>query len=440
MMDKRIFLRYISQNIAGMIGLSCYILIDTLFVSLALGASGLAALNLAITVFSVVSAVGQLLGVGGGTDFSLRKSERLNTNACLSTALRLGGAAALLFAITGICFARPLSLMLGADSATLALTEVYVRVTLLFAPVFILNAILQGFVRNDGAPKLAMLSMLISSGSNILLDYVFMFPLGMGIFGAVLATGVSACLSTPILISHFFSSRCSIPLTSAHHSPHKTARLLSYGLSALIGEMASAVSLLTFNLILMRMSGHIGVAAYGVIANSALVATAIFTGLGQGIQPLFSQVFGSSDHAGMERLTRYTKISVLLISLLIFSLVFLFAQPIASAFNHEGNSRLIELAVSGLRIYFAGYLFAGLNIAATAFLSAICKPARALLISLLRSCLLLIPSALVFSHLLGTSGVWISFVITEAVCCVLSLIFMNKQAVSGRILPKSFTI
>lgn len=425
-MDKRTFLRYTSQNIAGMIGLSCYILIDTLFVSLALGTSGLAALNLAITVFSVVSSVGQLLGVGGGTDFALRKGEGHATTACLHTALRIGGMTALTFAVTGLFFARPLSILLGANDATLELTEVYVRVTLLFSPVFILNAILQGFVRNDGAPKLAMLSMLVSSGTNIVLDYLFMFPLHMGMFGAVLATGVSAYLSTPVLLAHFLSPRCSIRLTVMRHNLQKTLRMLSYGLSALIGELASAVSLLTFNLLLMHMSGHTGVAAYGVIANTALVATAIFTGLGQGIQPLFSQAFGASDHTAVHQLLSYTKVSVIALSLLVFSLVFLFAQPIASAFNHEGSAKLLELATEGLRIYFGGYLFAGLNIASTALLSAVCEPARALLISALRSCLLLIPAALACSHFFGITGVWLSFVFTESVCCVLSLVFVTK--------------
>lgn len=427
-MDKRTFLRYTSQNIAGMLGLSCYILVDTLFVSLALGASGLAALNLAITVFSVISAIGQMLGVGGGTDFSLRKGEGKSTHACLGTALRLAGAAALAFSLSGIILSKPLSLMLGADDATLALTETYVRVTLLFAPIFILNAVLQGFVRNDGAPWLAMLSMLVSSGANIALDYLFMFPLHMGMFGAVLATGVSALMSTPVLLSHFFSPQCSIRLTMSRHSVHDALRMTSYGLSALIGELASAVSLLTFNLLLMRMSGHIGVAAYGVIANTALVATAIFTGLGQGIQPLASHAYGTSDHVGMHRLLNYTKATVAALSVLIFSLVFLFAEPIAQAFNHEQDAQMAQIAVYGLRVYFAGYLFAGVNIAATALLSAVSRPGSALIVSLLRSCAMLIPMALMLSLLLGVNGVWLSFVVTEAVCCALSLVFIKRAA------------
>ena len=427
-MHKTLFLRYISQNIMGMIGLSCYILVDTWFVSVALGAGGLAALNLAITVFSVISGAGQLLGVGGGTDFMLRRSEDRDTRHSLSTSLCIGGALAAAFVMTGLFLCDPLTRFLGADETTFALTRVYVRTTLLFAPVYMLNAILQGFVRNDGSPELAMLSMLTSSALNIVLDYVFMFPLGMGMFGAVFATGLSACLSTPVLLAHFARKRCTLLPLRMPHAIADVMRLLSYGLSALIGELASAISLLTFNLLLMRSSGYIGVAAYGVIANAALVATAIFTGLGQGIQPLASQTFGESDRPGMHVLLGYIRSSVTVLSLAIFAGVFLLAQPIAGAFNHEHNAQLHAMAETGLRIYFAGYLFAGANIAASAFLSAVNQPKQALLISLLRSCVLLIPAAIVLSMLLGTTGVWLAFTMTEAACCILALVYLKKAS------------
>lgn len=427
-MSRRLFLRYISQNIAGMIGLSCYILVDTWFVSLALGTNGLAALNLAITVFSVIAGAGQLLGVGGGTDFALRRAEGHESSRSLPTALGFGGILALSFVLTGLLFSAPLTRLLGADESTFSLTETYVRMTLLFAPAYMLNAILQGFVRNDGSPHLSMISMLISSGANIVLDYVFMFPLGLGMFGAVLATGLSACLAMPVLLAHFALDRCSLLPLGSLHPLRDALRQLSYGISALIGELASAISLLTFNLLLMRLSGPVGVAAYGVIANTALVATAIFTGLGQGIQPLASQVFGLSDQSGMHALLGYIRNAVALLSIALFASVFLFAVPIASAFNHEGSIQLQTLAQNGLRIYFAGYLFAGINIASCAFLSAVNRPGRALAISLLRSCALLIPAAILLSLMLDTTGVWLAFVITEAVCCVFSLIYIRQAA------------
>ena len=128
-MHTTLFFRYITQNIAGMIGLSCYILVDTWFVSLALGTNGLAALNLSITVFSVISGAGQLLGVGGGTDFALRRAEGKEARHALSTALAIGGMFSLLFACTGLFFSPLLTRFLGANEVTFSLTQTYVRTT-----------------------------------------------------------------------------------------------------------------------------------------------------------------------------------------------------------------------------------------------------------------------------------------------------------------------
>lgn len=418
------FLHSVLPAVAGMIGLSCYILVDTLFVSAALGASGLAALNLSISVFSLISGVGQMAGVGGGTDCALRRSAGRSGNPSLFGALLFGAGASACFFIAGLFGSREISLLLGADNATLALTDTYIRTTLLFAPAYILNAILQGFARNDGAPRLAMCSMLLSSAANIVLDYLFMFPLGMGMFGAVLATGLSACMSIALLMTH--SAKSPLRPLREDLSIHELCRLLSCGLSALIGELASAVSLITFNLLLMRIGGYIAVAAYGVIANVALVATSVFTGLGQGLQPLASHAFGAGDRAADSQLRRLTAACVCALSILLFACVFIFADPIAAAFNSEGSRELAQLASSGLQLYFAGYLFAGVNIAAAAYLSAVARPGRALCISLLRSCVLLVPAAAACSAWLGVSGVWLSFLATEAVVCVLSLSFLRR--------------
>lgn len=431
LINPKLFLRYAALNIGGMVGLSLYILVDTWFVSLALGASGLAALNLSITVFSIVSGIGQMAGVGGGTDFSLRRSEGRDPAPAWMHALCFGAAASLFLVLLGLFFAEPISLLLGADEATLAMTTTYIRVTLLFSPCHILNAIFQGFVRNDGAPRLAMLSMLASSGANIILDYLFMFPLNMGMFGAVFATGLSAAISILLLCTHLRRKDSALRLRRIRFSLHEMLRQLSYGLSALIGELASAIAMLTFNLLLMGLGGYICVAAYGVIANAALVATSIFTGLGQGIQPLASHAYGAQDAHALRVLMGYTKKTVLALSTVIFAGVFFFASPIASAFNHEGSEALLSVAVPGLRFYFIGYLFAGINIAAAAFLSAVSVPVRALIISLLRSCALLIPAALLMSRLFGVNGVWFSFVATETAVCVLSLVSLRTSLRTG---------
>ena len=196
------FARYTSLNVLGMIGLSCYILADTFFVAKGLGTSGLAALNLAIPVYSFIHGSGLMFGIGGATKFSISRKSGLS-DLIFTNTLFFAGITALLFFLAGLFLSPQITALLGADSQVAAMTQTYLKMILLFAPAFILNDILVCFVRNDGNPRLSMLAMLGGSMANILLDYVFIFPLGMGIFGAVLATGLAPLISIAIMSGHW---------------------------------------------------------------------------------------------------------------------------------------------------------------------------------------------------------------------------------------------
>ncbi len=197
--------RYVAFNVLGMAGLSCYILADTFFVSFGLGADGLTALNLAIPVYSLIHGCALMLGMGGATKYAVFRGQRAFKNAervFMNTVLA-AAVSAIFFAAAGLLCSKTLAGLLGADDTIFAMTEIYLRVLLLFSPAFIFNEVLLCFVRNDGGPRLAMAAMLCGSLSNIVLDYMFIFPLHMGIFGAVLATGFSPVIGMAILSRHW---------------------------------------------------------------------------------------------------------------------------------------------------------------------------------------------------------------------------------------------
>lgn len=178
------FAKYTSLNVLGMIGLSCYILADTFFVSKGLGANGLTALNLAIPIYSFINGSGLMLGMGGATKYSILKSQdktRDANRAFTNTVLFTLGLALVFFAI-GVFLSGAITRLLGADDIVYQMSKTYLQVILLFAPMFMLNNVLLCFVRNDGAPQLSMLAMIGGSLSNIILDYIFIFPCNMGIF------------------------------------------------------------------------------------------------------------------------------------------------------------------------------------------------------------------------------------------------------------------
>ena len=413
----RDFVKYTFLNVFGMLGLSCYILADTFFVSQGLGANGLTALNLAIPIYSFIHGSGLMFGMGGATKYSIAKSQNdtFTANRIFTNTIFIALSLAVIFFMIGLFFSGSIIRWLGAEGVVFEMSKTYLQVILLFAPMFILNNVLLCFVRNDGSPQLSMLAMLGGSFSNILLDYIFMFPLGMGIFGAVLATGLAPVISMIILAPFFFRKKNQFHLAKCTLSTNISTGVCSSGVPSLITEMSSGIVMIVFNAIILRLQGNVGIAAYGVIANLSLVVISIYTGIAQGVQPLLSSYYGAGDRATVQSLLRYALTTMLLVSGMVYAIVLLGASQIASIFNSEQNAVLQNIAVTGLKIYFVACIFAGFNILMSIYFTSTEYARPAHIISILRGFLIMIPMAFLLSSIGGMTGVWCVFPATELI-------------------------
>lgn len=428
-----LYFKYVSLNVLGMAALSCYILADTFFVSRGLGADGLTALNLAIPVFNLVNGTGLMLGVGGGAKYAVSKS-RGDSNAqnkVFTNTLFLAAVFSAVFLAAGIFFSKSITAALGADSAVFDMTNTYLKVILLFSPAFILNNIFIAFIRNDGDPKLSMAGMITGSLSNVLLDYIFIFPLDMGIFGAVFATGLSPVISMCVLSMHKIKRKNDFHIVKTPPAPKLGGNICALGIPSLVSELSSGIVIIVFNTIILNIAGNTGVAAYGVVTNISLVVIAVYTGAAQGMQPLVSEAHGRGDGKSELKFFKYAVITVFVICAVIYPVVFFFSEQIAAVFNSENNDRLQQIAAQGLKLYFTGALFAGFNIVAAMFFTARETPLPAHIISILRGLVLIVPAAFILAQLFGITGVWLSFTASEAVCAVCAVVlltvFTNKK-------------
>jgi putative MATE family efflux protein len=425
-MEKAVFknfIKYVSLNILGMIGLSCYILADTFFISKALGATGITALNFAISIYSVIHGIGLMIGIGGATRYSILRiqNEDRKANIIFTTSIKLGVLFGVIFAAMGISGSKALAIILGADSSTLPFTNIYLKTILCFAPLFIINNLILAFVRNDDNPKLSMIAMLTGSFSNIVLDYIFMFPLGMGMFGAAFATGLAPIISIGILSSHFFERKNNVRWIRTQVAWTCICDILCLGLSAFITEVSSAIVLITFNLVILRLEGNLGVASYGIIANIALVGVSVFTGIAQGIQPVISKGYGMQNYEVIRKILRLALFTSLAIASIIYFSMFFNTDRIISFFNSEQNLEITRIAKAGLRLYFIGFFFAGINIIMAAFLSATERATAAFFISVARGCIIIVPLVLLLGRIWNITGIWLAFVISE---CMITMIII----------------
>lgn len=191
------FAKYVSQNMLGMVGMSVYILADTFFISQSVGANGITALNLVLPIYNLIFAIGAMIGVGSAIRFVIeRHGNSSGTEGYFFHALVWAFLISLIFIFVGIFLPDKLIALLGGDSSIIAVGRDYTRIFMIFSPFFMWNHICMAFVRNDGNPSVAMAATLFGSLFNIVFDYILMFPLGLGMQGAALATGCSPIIGT----------------------------------------------------------------------------------------------------------------------------------------------------------------------------------------------------------------------------------------------------
>lgn len=429
MLEKQLK-KYIIPNVLAMVGTSCYVLADTFFISVAEGANGITALNLVLPVYGILFAIGSMIGVGSATRYTLEKAMgRKDADAYFSNAILWTVLMSLLFIAAGIFWPENILRLLGADDAIVKLGSTYLQIVLCFTPFFMLNYTFTAFVRNDGAPNIAMAATLGSGIFNILFDYIFMFPLQMGITGAALATAISPIVSMGICCIHYLSPKNTIQFRKMRPSGKKLISACILGVVAFVGEISSGMTTLVFNFILLDLAGNTGVAAYGVIANLALVGTALFNGVSQGMQPLASRVHGKADREGENKIYKHSLQIAVGIAIVLVLVVLLFGDSFVRIFNQENSDALASYAEQGLRIYFLGFLVASFNIVRAGFYSATGRGKESSILSLSRGIIGIVVFAYLLSRIWGVTGVWLAFPAAEVFTWFLGTVCMRKKPV-----------
>ena len=423
------FFKYVSQNIFGLLGTSCYILADTYFIAQAAGTDGVTLLNLCLPIYNLIFAFGSMIGLGAATRYAIlraqgdARAQRYFSNAIFSVCIL-----AVPFMLVGIFRPDGLLRLMGGDADIVALGMNYARIFLMFTPFFMCNYVVASFVRNDGDPSLAMVATLSGSLFNVVFDYIFIFPMGLGLPGAALATAISPILSIAVCSAHFIKKSNTITFVRKAPSVRLLAQSCQLGISGFVGELSSGVTTTVFNFLLLRLAGNVAVAAYGVVANFALVATAIFNGVAQGAQPLVSQCYGKNEMAGARKLLLLGCGTALGLAALLYGVVFGYTDALTALFNSESSALMAAFAHSGMRIYFVGYFFAGCNIVAAGYMGAVNRPAEASITSLCRGMVAIVVCSLVLSALFGMNGVWAAFPVSEAITLALTVFLLKQKA------------
>lgn len=424
---RNTFLKYLIPSVGGMLGVSLYVLGDTMIVGRALGSQGLAALNISIPLINVFNGIGLLFGIGGATAISISRGreqyEEVNTifSKSMTMALIIG----ILLTLIRMLFLDQLVYFLGASDETFQMSRDYLGVLMSFSIMFVLNSSLTVFVRNDGSPRLAMWGMLIGSIINVILDYIFIFKFHWGMAGGALATGISPMIGLTILSLHFLKNKNKMKFMIPNMNFNIIRRIIGNGSSSFIIELSAGIVIFSFNQSLARLTGDVGISAYSIIANLSLIFAAIFAGVGQGIQPIISYNFGANRMKNVYESVKLAIYTSLILGVSFYAIGYFFPDFLVSIFV-KSDKELLDLTVRGIRLYFTGFVLMGLNITLTSFIQSKEYAKISLFISLSRGFVLIIFVLMILPNLIGIDGVWLTFPIAELLTTVLSIFQFKK--------------
>ncbi|MFD3158096.1 MATE family efflux transporter [Haloimpatiens sp. FM7330] len=421
----REFMKYAVPSVIGMMVSALYVVVDGIFVGRGVGASALGSINVAVPMTTLLIAITMMITMGGAAVMSIKfgeGKEKEANNVFLQSILLIVVITGIV-SIIGVIFPDQLGRMLGASDELLKGTSEYIRYYSLFGIGFSGSLALSAFVRNDGNPNLAMISLIVGACTNITLDYIFIFIFGWGIAGAAVASGLGQLSSVFLLLTHFIKRKGKLKIYIPKIKKEDSIRILKAGTPEFMVQISPAITIFAFNQVIIASIGEIGVAAYSIISYISTVLIALFIGISQGIQPLLSYNYGKGKYEKVDKVFKMGLKTNFGASIIIYVLLLIFGNDIISIFNE--NQQLIKLTYDAMIIYAFSFIIASINIVNVTYYQSTERSKIGNIISSSRGMIFTIVFLIIIPHILGEIGIWISIVLAE-LCTLVVVIYFRK--------------
>lgn len=425
---SKLFFRYLIPSICGTMVTSVYVLADTIIIGKGIGTTAMAALNIALPVFNLFFGTGLLFGVGGSVMMSIcrGRGEHDKGNAYFSLACILNLLVSILYMIFFSAFLEETARFLGATDLTMPYILEYLPYLTRTIPVFAFSSLLQTFIRNDGAPKLAMTAVISGGVFNIVFDYLLVYPLQKGMAGAAAATVCGSTLTVLILLTHFFGKSNHLKLGFSGIDRKFCSNIFKNGFASFLIEMSSGIVIFVFNQQLLAYQGDLGVTVYGILSNTAIVVTCLSNGICQASQPIISTNFG----AGLTSRIHQVRTLGVRTALGVCAVPSLLGLAVPNLFTYiflHPNEQILALAPAAVRIYFTAFVMTGVNMFFIGYFQATVKPAFSLSLCLMRGCIFSIFFVYTLPVFFGLNGIWASVPLAEFLTLLAGIVFVQKS-------------
>lgn len=434
---KKEFFKYAIPSSLAMFISSLYTVVDGIFVGQGVGDSALAAVNIVLPFTVILFGLASMFAIGGGALVS--KNIGANNIQKAVNIFRQVFKSLLIFSlvISIICvlFTSKIVTILGATEVLKPLAVDYLRFYAIFCIPNLIGIVLNSFVRNDGRPKLAMISTISGAITNIILDYVFIFELGMGIKGAAIATGLGQIVTVSILLPHFIMKKGYLSFGNVDISFKTVKEFCTIGFPSFFAQGSYSIIVLLHNIALVNYVGEIGISAYSILNYLTTNIYMVLYGITLGVQPLVSYNYGKKDGEKMLGFFRITAISNIVITVVFVIISFVFGPLLISIFTND--MQIAKMSYDALKIACLSYFAVGLNLNNLVYYQAIEMPKYSNLSCILRSVVYLPICLFILGRLFGITGIWTSAIISETLTFITIKLVGNIKLYTYRVIEEN---
>lgn len=425
----RLLWRFSVPAIAGMLVTTLYNIVDRVFVGRGIGTEALAAATVAFPIMMILGALSVLISIGATALISIRLGERK-----MEEAEKIAGNATavlvlvpVLLTLVYFAFDRPILILFGASPQVLPYAMDFTHIIMLGSVFGSVGFGMNNFIRAEGSPRFAMSTQIIGAVINGVLNYLFIFKLGMGIKGSALATVLGQLVSAIFVMSYFFSGRSIVKIRWRYlrAKPAVCSRIAVVGFAPFAMQVVGSVLQLILNRTLKVYGGDLAISAAGIIFSIAMLAFMPVIGISQGAQPLIGYNFGARRFARVRETLKKSVISATVIVLAGYLAMRLWPGAIVGLFTKDAALR--TMATHALLVFFACMPVMAFQVICSGYFQAVGKPVEATLLGLSRQLLIFIPLLLILPRFWGIEGVWRTPPIADVLSAVVTGIFIYLE-------------
>jgi putative MATE family efflux protein len=423
--------------IVGMLVQAMYNVISRIFIGNSVGSLGIAGITVAFPAMMVQLAFGFMVGMGATTLVSIRLGENKKEEAeqIIGTALILLIILSLMITIFGITFIDPLLRLFGASDQVLPYAKEYLGIVLYGTVIMMLGFGMNNFLRAEGKPKKAMITMLIGSFSNIILSPILISYLGWGMKGAGIATVISQSISATWIVTHFALGKGELKIRRKNLklNPALIWTIMYFGLSPFTIQIAQSLLSAFMNTSLRTYGGDLAISGMGIVITLVSLIMMPIIGINTGVQPLIGFNFGAQKYDRVKQFLKYSIIVATALATFGFIITRLFPTELIAMFNNK-DGELITFGSRALLIFLIFLPMIGFQIVGSGYFQAVGKPIHAMVLSLSRQVLIFIPALLILPRFFGLDGIIVSGPVADLMSTIITgtWLFMDMKNLNGK--------